>query len=292
LPFALPIAAGVAGLFYTWYAVRDRYFIFLYYHDMGPGFDCSPFGWVTRGRYRMSALVASGAAMVAYAAVNLVLGRLARRYQAPAWQRVWALCAVPLAVAVPAIVMTVNDPVLPPGLAAQVTGVLWVGLALAFYLGRTAAERPLAYLLTCLDGGGLAILLVFLTVLERYPGWLARGRTAFVYLYLVVAGAGLALLAAMTGLYRVWKRAERPDAIALFVAGLNVAYLFVPLVHHLFFSTDEGSWLDPDYFTYIPSADNYFARSAWVQIGVWLVVAGVALGISRLRARLARRNGS
>jgi Zn-dependent protease with chaperone function len=71
-----------------------------------------------------------------------------------------------------------------------------------------------------------------------------------------------------------------------------VAYLFVPLVHHLFFSTDEGSWLDPDYFTYIPSADNYFARSAWVQIGVWLVVAGVALGISRLRARLARRNGS
>jgi hypothetical protein len=199
------------------------------------------------------------------------------------------LCAVPLAVVVPAIVTTVSDPVLPPGLAAQVTGVLWVGLALALYLGRTAAERPLAYLLAWFDGGGLAILLISLTILERYPGWLARGRTAFVSLHLVIAGAGFALLAAMTVLYRVWKRAERPDAIALFVAGLNVAYLFVPLVHHLFFSTDEGTWLDPDYFTYIPSADNYFARNAWVQIAVWLAVAGVALGISGLRAWPARR---
>jgi hypothetical protein len=60
-------------------------------------------------------------------------------------------------------------------------------------------------------------------------------------------------------------------------------------VHHLFFSTDEGNWLDPDYFTYIPSADNYFARSVWLQIGVWLVVLGIVMGLSRLRQAPAMR---
>jgi hypothetical protein len=87
LSFAVPIVAGMGFLFYRWYAVRDRYFIFLYYHDMGAGFDTSPFGWVTAGRYRMSALVASGAVMVPYLALNLILGRAIKGYRAPVWWR-------------------------------------------------------------------------------------------------------------------------------------------------------------------------------------------------------------
>jgi hypothetical protein len=292
LAFAAPIVVGVLGLFYTWYAVRDRYFIFLYYHDMGPGFDGSPFGWVTLGRYRMSALVASGAVMVPYVALNLVLGRALRAYRPPVWWRVWLCCALPLLVAVPAITMTVNSPVLPPVYAAQVTAVLLVGLALALFLGRVAAERPLTFLLALIDGGALAILFVSLAILERYPGWLARGRTVFIYVHLFVVAAGLGLLAAMTGLYALWRRVQAPGAVTSLAAGLNVAYLFVPLSHHLFFCTDSGTFLDPNYFTYIPSADNYFARSAWIQMGVWLVVALIALGSNRFRVWLrGRRKG-
>ena len=77
--------------------------------------------------------------------------------------------------------------------------------------------------------------------------------------------------------------------LALADAGLDVAYLFVPVVHHLFASTDEGTWLDPGYFTYIPSADNYFARSVWIQVGIWLAVAAIALGVHRLRVRISQR---
>ena len=139
------------------------------------------------------------------------------------------------------------------------------------------------------EGGALALLFVSLTIFERYPDWLVRGRAAFVGMHLVMVGAGIALLAAMTAVYTLWRRAEPPRALDSLAAGLNVAYLLMPLVHHLFVSTDRGSWLDPSYFTYIPSADNYFARSLWVQIGVWVAVAAIALGILRLRVWISQR---
>ena len=123
LLFAAPIVAFVIYLFYTWFAVLDRYLIFLYFHDMGPGFDTTPFGRVTASRYWMSGLVASGAVMIPYLGINLVLGRAVRTFRAPEWRRLWLLCAVPLSIAIPAIVMTANDPVLPPIHAAQVTAV-------------------------------------------------------------------------------------------------------------------------------------------------------------------------
>ena len=86
-----------------------------------------------------------------------------------------------------------------------------------------------------------------------------------------------------------WRRAQPADVWSSIVVGLNIAYLFMPLVHHLFFSTDGGSWLDLNYSSYITSADNYFSRSAWVQICVWLVVVLMALGFGRLRGWLAGR---
>jgi hypothetical protein len=113
LPFATGIVTLVSYLFYVWYAVADRYFIFLYFHEMGLGFDTTPFGWVTAGRYWMAGLVAGGAVQVCYLATNLVLGRLTPAYQAPVWWRVWLLSAIPSTLILPALTMTVNDPVLP-----------------------------------------------------------------------------------------------------------------------------------------------------------------------------------
>ena len=100
---------------------------------------------------------------------------------------------------------------------------------------------------------------------------------------------GVALLIIMTAFHYWWRRTEMPDAAARFVAGLDITYLFFPLYHHLFWCTDYGSWTDPDYFAYISDADNYFARGPLLQIGVWIAVALIALGVTRLRLWLSKR---
>jgi len=291
LLFAAPIVMLVLYLFFTWFAICDRYLIFLYFHDMGPGFDTAPFGWVTASRYWMSGLVAAGAVMVSYVAANLVLGRTVRGYRAPVWGRVWLLCAAPLGVAIPAIVMTANDPVLPPVHAAQVTAALLVGLAVALAPGRRAADAPAGCGLLLADGLALALMLVALAAVDDLPRWLARGSTAAIYAFFGMLAAGAAGLLAMTMLYGWRRRTAVPGAPHLFLAGLGVAYLFLPLCHHLFFCQDSGRWADPGYFGYIPDADNYFGRDVVLQIGVWTVVALVALGVTRLRLWLRRRCG-
>lgn len=149
--------------------MRDRYGISLYFHDMGPGFDASPFGRVTSSRYWMAGLVAGGAVMVTYIGLHLVLGRVVRRFSAPDWRRVWLLTVLPLLVGIPAIVMTVNQPILPLANAAQVAAATLVALALALMLGRMAARQPLAYMLLLLDGFSLAGLQLFLITLEDFP---------------------------------------------------------------------------------------------------------------------------
>jgi protein-S-isoprenylcysteine O-methyltransferase Ste14 len=146
LHFAAPIVLFVTALFFAWFAVLDRYFIFLYYHEMGSDFDTTPFGWVTASRYWMSGLVAAGAVMLLYTAVVFGAGRVLKTYRAPVWPRLWIFCAVPLAMLIPAIVMTVNDPVMPPAIAVQITAVTLVGLALALMPGTVAARRPLEVL--------------------------------------------------------------------------------------------------------------------------------------------------
>jgi len=289
LLFALPIVALVIFLFYTWFAVLDRYQIFLYFHKMGTGFDTSPFGWVTVSRYWMSGLVAGGAVMLPYIALNILLGPVVKRFRPPTWWRLWILCAIPLLVAIPAIVMTVNDPVLPLDNAMQVTVVALIGLALAVMLGRLAAERPVTYVLLLIDGLALACLLSSLPRVESYPRWLARGTTGVIYRHLAVVAVGIVLLIVMTAFHYWRRRTETPSAGALFIAGLDVTYLFLPLYHHLFWCKDHGSWTDPDYFAYISDADNYFARSPLLQIGVWVVVALIARGLTRLRIRLRER---
>lgn len=279
LLFAAPILALVLSLYYYWFAVRDRYFVFLYFHDMGRRFDTTPFGWVTAGRYWMTGLVASGAVMLLYGAANFILGRVKKNYHAPVWWRVWLMCAVPLVIAIPALVMTVNDPVLPLRNAAQVTGALLIGLALAVRLGEYAAHHAVEYVLLMVDG-------VALTALLYTPSFLyarTRGNTALANMYLSLGVIAITLLAAVTAIYIWRRRMSIPGALTVFVAYASMHYLFFPLYHHLFWCTDEGSWRDPGYFTYIPAHNNYFSRNALYQLGLWGVVFLLAFGVSRLR---------
>ncbi|MEL7672273.1 MAG: hypothetical protein AAGU78_00905 [Chloroflexota bacterium] len=280
--FAAPTVALLLALYYHWFATRDRYFIFLYFHDMGPArFDTTPFGWVTVGRYWMTGFVAGGAVMLAYGAANFILGRIKKGYHAPGWWQVWLLCAIPLVIGIPAIVMTVNDPVLPLRYAAQVTVALLIALVLAVWFGDDAACQPARTILLMVDGVALTALLFVTNGIDDLFG----GRPGRASVYLVVGLIGLVLLTIGSVIY-TWRRQIRmPTAITLFTAYASIHYLFFPLYHHLFWSTDEGSWRDPGYFTYIPSADNYFIfmHSLPAQILIWGVMLLLAFGVTRLR---------
>jgi hypothetical protein len=239
----------------------------------------------------MSGLVAGGAVMIPYITLNFGLGRAFRRYRPPTWWRLWSLCAVPLLVIIPAIVMTVNDPALPIANAAQVTGVALIGLALALMLGLTVAKRPVAYAILLVDGLALACLLVSLANLESYPRWLAQGRGDVIHRHLSVIAVGLVLLLITSIVHYLRRRSHPPGAVEWFVAGLDVCYLLLPLYHHLCWCKDEGSWTDPDYVAYIPSADNYFARNGLLQIAAWATVALIVLGLTQLRKRASAWRG-
>jgi hypothetical protein len=269
---AVPISLFVLGLFYYWFAVADRYSIFLYGH-----LGATPFDEVTSSRYWMSGLVAAGFVMVGYAVVNWLLARVAvlrhLDYSPPAWWLVWILCAPPLVLGIPLITMTVNWPTLPLSNAVACVVATLIGLALALAPGSLAAQQPLDLGWLVLDGMGLMPSLLLLRAIELPSRGLVSGPVA----YLVALGgtlAGAIWLGVVTGL-RAWRHRSPPEASTLFVAGLCLSYLLMPLVHHLVFT--------PWRYRYISTASNFFPRSLGVQLMSFLVAAVLAIGITRLR---------
>jgi hypothetical protein len=283
--FGLPAAILVLGFIYFWFGVANRYLIFLYDHDMGPVVpDTSPFSVETSGRYWMAALVASGIILVLYVGVNWVLGRLSRGYQPPSFWMVWLACSIPLLIGIPAITMTTNQPVMMSENAIQITIAAWIGLLLAFPPGRMAAERPGELLILAMAGVGLMFLMLTGSGLQGAFRLLQGGR---IYGFVLVAGAlvvGFAFLIVSTGLY-FWRQKQLPASPTVFVAGLTVSYLVMPLVHHLSVGLFEG------YF-YISSSSNFFANSIAWQIVVWGLAAGAIVlvhGFWRLMASKIKR---
>ena len=269
---AVPISLFVLGLFYYWFDVADRYAIFLYGH-----LGATPFDEVTSSRYWMSGLVAAGFVMVGYTALNWLMGRGAvlrqLDYSPPAWRRVWLLCAPPLVIGIPVITMTVNWPTLPLSNATACVVAILIGLAVALAPGSLAARRPFDLGWLVLDGMGLMPSLLLLRAIELPGRGLVSARTA----YLAALGgtlAGAVWLGVMTGL-RAWRHKSPPSASTLFVAGLCLSYLLMPLVHHLVFT--------PWRCRYISTASNFFPRSIGVQLVSFLVAAVLAIGITRLR---------
>jgi hypothetical protein len=281
--YALPIVVLILAWFYYWFAIADRYFIFLYNHDMGPLVpDTTPFSRVTASRYWMSGLVASGGVLVLYAAINWTLGRLLARYRPPAWWRVWAVCAAVLGLCIPAITMSVNEPTLPLRHAIQVTVATWVGTGLALVPGERAARRPGDLLWLTADGFGLMMFLLNLVHVEKLSHWLARGATLWVWMMAGSLAVGATWLLFLTAL-RWFLRQHSPGAGALFTAGVCVAYLLMPLVHH---------GLGTDGYFYITDSDNFFAQRWTIQLATWLATGSLALGLTWIRTRIGTRRTS
>ncbi len=270
---AIAICLFILGLFYYWFGLANRYAIFLYEH-----LGATPFDEITSSRYWMSGLVASGAVMIGYAGLNWLLGRLAAmgtlNYRPPAWWQVWLFCAPPLVVGIAIITMSLNWPVLPPLNAVACIVATLTGLALALAPASLAAQRPVDLAWLVFDGFGLMPILLLLRAIELPSRGLFLDARI---IYLVALGspiAGLIWLGIMTGL-RAWRHKPWPGAGALFIAGLCLSYLLMPLVHHLL-ATPAG-------YRYISTSSNFFAFSLPVQLLVFLVAAGLAIGATRLR---------
>lgn len=269
---AVLVVPLILGLFYYWFAVADRYVIFLYGHLGATAFD-----EVTSSRYWMSGLVASGAVMIVYTTANWLLSRVLALqhldYRPPAWWQVWLLSVMPLAIGIPMITMTLNSPTLPPSNAMGCLVVTLVGLAFALVPGSWAAQRPSDLGWLTLDGMGLMPILLLLHVIEMPDTASVSAGTA----YLVAFGstlAGAVWLGIMSALRRRPHKALA-RANTVFVAGICLSYLLMPLVHHLLFTPLE--------YRYISASSNFFAHSIGVQLMVLLLGAILAVGVTRLR---------
>lgn len=266
---ALPVTLGVMGLMLYWFAYANRAVVFLYDHDMGPIFpDTSAFSAVTRSRYWMTGLVASGIVLLVYTPIVGMLGRWRRNYRPPAWQHVWLGCAVPLAIGIPLITMTANMPVLPAVDALRTTAFTLVGLAFALAAGELAATAPGRFLWLAIAGLGVAALAFSFTLIKQSFALAQRGNSYGILLLVAGAVLGVMILAAATFVQR--RQRLTPETLtALLAAGVCWAYLFFPAVHHLFFT---DGWL------YITAMDNFFPRS-WPVFGMGWVVTGLIAGL-------------
>ncbi len=120
-------------------------------------------------------------------------------YAPPTWWRIWLLAALPLAIGIPLITMTVNQPTLPLPLAAACVLSTLAGLALALWPGDWAAERPWDLLWLWGDGAGLMPVLLLLRVVEL-PG---RGLSISGEMATMIAAGALLLAVAWLGLMSV-----------------------------------------------------------------------------------------
>jgi len=273
-------AAVMLGMVYYWFAVADRYAVFLYGHVDRPGdLPAAPFGPITRSRYWMSGFVAAGVIMVLYAAiVGLAAHWMARRgrpFTPPKAAKVWVCAAPILVVGVPAITMTQNRPTLPAHLAAAVTGTAVLGLVLALWPAGWAARRPTDLAWLALDGLGLVPPLLLWRAIEL-P---ARGILSAPITWAVVVGsiAGGAVWLGLMTAARARSRRATPAASEVFGAGVTWVVLGVPLAHHLLFT--------PPAYRYITSAPNVFGFTWQTWISALLVAAALAAGATWCRRR-------
>ncbi|MDW8102428.1 MAG: hypothetical protein RMK30_06090 [Anaerolineae bacterium] len=123
-------AALAHAAFYYWFGIADRYAIFLYGHYGAGPFDATtlspvPDDWV--GSLWRS--------VVFYRIANWFVARLAGafycRYIVPEWWRVWLFFLLPLAVALPWLMTTINRPTMLLSVALTTTAIALGIFALA-----------------------------------------------------------------------------------------------------------------------------------------------------------------
>jgi hypothetical protein len=265
------IVTFLLALYLYWFAVANRYVIFLYTH-----LGATPFDERTSSRYWMAGLVATGLLALLYTVLHWFLGRLAglrrRLYMPPPWRQLWLLSALPLMVGILLITMTQNQPTLTFPLAVTSAVTALGGLALALWPATWAAQKPMELVWLVLLGSGLAPALLLLRAVELSSHGLVEPQ----YTYPIALGA--ALIGWLWLLLCTWVRRRRrmPDMDwrTIFWMGVGLSYLLMPLAHYLLFT--------PPAYRYITASTNFFAFDWRVQAMVLGVAALTAWSSTRV----------
>jgi len=270
IPWAGLVSSVVLGLFSYWFAIANRYVVFLYEH-LGAG----PFQEPNYSRHWMAGLVASGALLWVYALVGWCyrsfIAAFHKTDHLPSWQYVWLLSAPPVAIGIWAMTTRCHFPTLPWPLSARCIIAAWAGMALALWLADLMVQQTLEALWVLLHGAGVVPILLLLRAVELPSYGLVSPASAYL---LGIAGlvAGILWMAGMARLRLVWRRPPL-NPFSVFCAGLGLSYVVLPFVHYLF--------LTPPGIRYISTAGNFFAVSAVVQLLCWGIGALAVFAVTK-----------
>lgn len=262
------ISVVILALYYLWFIFFDRRFIFLYGHR-----HSTPFDFGTASRYWMTGLVASGVVFIAYTVVNLIIKKTCCNYQLPDWKAIWKYTCLILVLPLFIILVFVCKPPIPVLLSLWILAILFAGLRLALYTSSFIVNNFRQSIWAFFDGLALMPILQLLPLSVDY-GLRKSLPTVLVIAPIAIVLMGLFWFWVMTLLYKRFKHSYTSQ-INIFLSGLVSSYLFLPLLHYL--NSRPGN------IRYISDSGNFFAKTMWLQVATFLIVAGIIWLVSKWR---------
>lgn len=263
------ISVAVLALYFLWFIFLDRRFTFLYGH-----LHSTPFDFRTASRYWMIGLVTSGAVLIAYTIVNLILKISRHGYQLPDWKVIWKYSCLILALPLFIILTFIGKPPIPVFLSLWIIAVLFAGLRLALYTSNFIVSNFRQSVWAFFDGLALVPILLFIPLGIEF-GLRKSLPAVLIITPIVVIGIALLGLWIMTLLYKRFKQ-PFPSSLNVFLSGLTTAYLLLPFYHYL---TSRPNHI------YISDNGNFLASSIWLQVMAFLAVTGVIWLVNKWRAK-------
>ncbi len=276
---AILVSILITAVYYYWFAIADRDYLFLYGH-----FGWGPFHSITAGRYWMTGLVLSSFIALFYTLFNLLLRLIflvmKKNYSLPSWKHIWLISQPAIVAGVPLIIMNVSYPVMPFSITLMCITAASAGLGLGLYTSEMFMRDAKKFLIISLDGLGLVPPLILIPAL----GLPAKGILTMPLAIVLSSGSVIFSFAWLMSISFVYKRRGiipgRGYEILLFACFYS--YLVLPMLHYLF-ATPPGR-------PYITASDNFFPDSFYLKILTWTVVFLTVFFISKLRAKILISN--
>lgn len=272
---SLIVSVAVFILYFLWFLVLDRRLIFLYGHRHTTPFDAD-----TASRYWMTGLVAGGVVLLANVVSGFLLRMLYRDMELPDWRRVWKNVCFILAVPILVLLLFIGRPAIALPLSLWIMVVLFASIGLALYAGSFIVRRFRESVWLFFEGLALVPVLQILPLAIDY-GIRRSLPSTFIIAPLILIFAALLWLFVMTLLHKPFKQPFASQT-NIFLSGLVVLYLLLPLVHY--------ANSRPGYIRYISNSANFFAREVWVQVAALLMAAGVLRIAGKWRKQNSERS--
>lgn len=234
----------------------------------------------------MCGLVASGAVFLLTTTAHWLVTQFAsafnRKYTAPAWWQSWLSCAIPLSVGIVFITTRFNYPTLPLSIALLCVISTLAGLAIALYTSSLVVTAPRECFKLAIVALGLVPIFLLLRAIEL-P---SAGLSTFSFAYSLAIGGTIAgLLWSITVVWlqsRLYPFTCTRVALNVYVTGLCISYLLLPLIHYIVFT--------PPQYRYISLSANFFALNSSIQLITMIVGVFMAIALAKLQERWSIQN--